>query len=310
MNRNIALIAAISAGIINGFPYYFVRMFMDGPTPDTIIYLGARSMAAFLAMSAFILAGKFKVCYRNRPGLGLLILCTFLNPILGQTLEVTAVSYASTSQTAVFISIIPLVVIIFSVLINHEAPTRKQLLFLLLTVGGVLLVKLLGADHDSRGSLIGFILILFTCLFIGLYRTLVRRLTAEFSSFEIVYLSTVTGTICFNAYAMIRDRSVSVCFRYLADPGCVIAILFNGVIVFAFVFIIMTYASGHLPVAIAQSINLIYLPVTILVGVFLLDEPFTVVDVIGSALVLVGVIGSTLCYDPNNTSQNLYSGKK
>ena len=96
----------------------------------------------------------------------------------------------------------------------------------------------------------------------------------------------------------------------MQDLSCVAAVIYNGGVIFALVFLMMTYAAGKMPVAIAQSINLLNMPVTILVGVFLLKEAFSLADGIGSVLVLAGVLGSSLCYDTKNVKQNIYGSDR
>jgi len=48
-----------------------------------------------------------------------------LNPLLAQFLEVTAVTYAGTAQMAIFMSLVPLMAVLLSVVINRELPNRS-----------------------------------------------------------------------------------------------------------------------------------------------------------------------------------------
>ena len=300
-----ALSAAVIAGILSGLAYYFVQLYMNAGKGNTIQFLSGQLIVSFGVLTVVRLFMRYPVQYRGKKGLILLVFCTVLNPLLAQFLEVTAVTYAGTAQMAIFMSLVPLMAVLLSVVINRELPTHRQLLFLLLTVVGVMIVKLKGAESGEEGSLLGFLLALATCVVFGLYRTMVRRLTADFSAFEIVYLSSAVGAVCFTAIAMLQTKSIAACFGYLQDLSCVAAVIYNGGVIFAMVFLMMTYAAGKMPVAIAQSINLLNMPVTILVGVFLLKEAFSLADGIGSVLVLAGVLGSSLCYDTKNVKQNI-----
>ena len=288
---------------------YFARIFLDASGNDLMKYLSGRFGMAFLTMLVLLVSGKFRVRFWRKKCAWLLVLNGVLNPILAQTLETSAILYASTAQVAIFLSLIPLFVVLFNIVLNREIPVRRQMLFMLLTVFGVLVVRLAGGDSGESGSLIGFLLCMMTCVVVGLQRALVRRLTAEFSSFEIIFASSGTSAVVFTAISVIRhllNGSLTTYFDCLQVPGAFFAVFYNGVISCALGFLLMTYAAGKLPVPIAQTISLLNMPVAILAGIILLRETFTLLDGIGSVFVVAGIVGASFCYDSKDIKHNQF----
>ena len=104
--------------------------------------------------------GIKKVHYKGMP-VKLILLCGLFNPMISQIVETTSTTYAPTSQISMYNSLMPVIMLIFSALINHEYPTRRQLLFVLVTVVGVFITTL--ADKSESGlTALGFILIIGT----------------------------------------------------------------------------------------------------------------------------------------------------
>jgi len=308
-----ALWAATVSAILVGMTNYFARIFLDASGNDLVKYLSGRFGMAFLAMLVLLVSGRFQIRFWGKKCAWLLVLNGVLNPILAQTLETTAILYASTAQVAIFLSLIPLFVVLFNVVLNREIPARRQMLFMLLTVFGVLIVRLAGGGSGETGSLTGFLLCMLTCVVVGIQRALVRRLTAEFSSFEIIFASSGTSALVFTMISVVRHLRIGdlgAYFDCLQVPGVFFAVFYNGVISCAVGFLLMTYAAGKLPVPIAQTISLLYMPVAILAGTILLQETFTLLDAIGSVFVIAGIVGASFCYDAKDAKHNQFQIRK
>lgn len=62
-------------------------------------------------------------------------------------------------------------------------------------------------------------------------------------------------------------------------------------------FLLMTYASAHLPVAVFASTCTLGTVVGIVSGVVLLKETFRPADILGTVIILIGIIGISLSYE-------------
>ena len=312
MKRYLPLLANLAAQTIFGLSYLFVKMGMAVVEQNSIKFLAFRFLLGFFAMTLLVVFGFQKVNYKNRP-LILIFLCGLFNPMISQILETTSTTYAPVSQIALYNSVLPAIMLVFSALINKEYPTRRQVLFVVVAVIGVLITNL--TDKGAAGlTAIGLILILSMNIVIAVSRVLVRRASGEFSSFEIVYFTTAMGAIFFVLLSLgshtLASGSLAGYLSGLLRPEFAIALIYMGIGSCVIGFLLMTYASAHLPFAVYSATCSLSTIMGILGGVVFLQERFTLVEVVGTAVILSGVIGISLSYDTNDKNGNRFHLEK
>lgn len=301
------LLANVAAQTIFGLGYFFIKMGMAVVDQDTVKFLSFRFTLGFLAMTMILLLKIQKVDYK-KGFIGLIFLCGLFNPAISQILETTSTSYAPTSQIAMYNSMLPIVMLIFSALINKEYPTRRQLGFVLVCVAGVFIANMVEPDVTGMTKL-GLILIIGTNVAVAINRVLVRRASAVFTSFEIIYITTGMGALLFNLISVGRSAAAGTLPAYfdgLVCPEFAVAVLYMGIGSCVIAFLSMTYASANLPFAVYASTCTLSTVVAIISGIFLLHETFTAVQAVGTAVILVGIVGISLSYDKKDAEGNRY----
>ena len=301
------LLANVAAQTIFGLGYFFIKMGMAVVDQDTVKFLSFRFTLGFLAMTLILLLKIQKVDYK-KGFIGLIFLCGLFNPAISQILETTSTSYAPTSQIAMYNSMLPIVMLIFSALINKEYPTRRQLGFVLVCVAGVFIANMVEPDVTGMTKL-GLILIIGTNVAVAINRVLVRRASAVFTSFEIIYITTGMGALLFNLISVGRSAAAGTLPAYfdgLVCPEFAVAVLYMGIGSCVIAFLSMTYASVNLPFAVYASTCTLSTVVAIISGIFLLHETFTAVQAVGTAVILVGIVGISLSYDKKDAEGNRY----
>lgn len=307
MKRYIPLLANVLAQVIFGLGFFFIKMGMAVVDQDTVKFLSFRFTLGFLVMTAFLLLGVKKVDYK-KGFIGLIFLCGLSNPAVSQILETTSTSYAPTSQIAMYNSMLPIVMLIFSALINKEYPTKRQLMFVVVCVAGVFIANMVEPGSTGMTS-IGLILIISTNIAVAINRVLVRRASAMFTSFEIIYVTTGMGALLFNLISVGKSACAGVLpvyFEGLFCPQFIVAVLYMGIASCVIAFLSMTYASANLPFAVYASTCTLSTVVAILSGVFLLHEPFSPQQAAGTAVILCGIIGISLSYDKKDSAGNKF----
>ena len=301
------LLANVAAQTIFGLGYFFIKMGMAVVDQDTVKFLSFRFTLGFLAMTLILLLKIQKVDYK-KGFIGLIFLCGLFNPAISQILETTSTSYAPTSQIAMYNSMLPIVMLIFSALINKEYPTRRQLGFVLVCVAGVFIANMVEPDVTGMTKL-GLILIIGTNVAVAINRVLVRRASAVFTSFEIIYITTGMGALLFNLISVGRSAAAGTLPAYfdgLVCPEFAVAVLYMEIGSCVIAFLSMTYASANLPFAVYASTCTLSTVVAIISGIFLLHETFTAVQAVGTAVILVGIVGISLSYDKKDAEGNRY----
>lgn len=298
MKKYLPLFANVLSQLLFGFAYLFMKMGMAVVDQNTVKFLSFRFGLGFLVMTLILAAGFQEVRYKGRP-VRLILICGLFNPLISQVLETTSTTYAPASQIALYASAMPALMLIFAALINHEYPSRRQTVFVFVTMAGVLVTNL--SDKSETGlTALGLFLIIAANLVIALGRIMVRRASKVFTSFEIVYITTAIGAATFTLISMgshVLSAPFSDYFSGLLCPRFLIAVFYMGIGSCVGAFLLMTYASAHLPVAVFASTCTLGTVVGIVSGVVLLKETFRPADILGTVIILIGIIGISLSYE-------------
>ena len=308
MKKFLPLIAAVASATIFGFAMLFIKSGMAVVGQDTVKFLAFRFSIGFLVMSLLVLLRIRKVHYRGKP-YPLLLLCGLFNPLISQVCETTSTSHAPTAQIAIGSSLIPIVMVLLSIPLNREYPTRRQMFFMVVAVAGVIITNLGG--QMAGVTALGLILIAATVLAVSINRVLVRRATHDFTSFEIIYATTGMGALGFSLFTICQhgmEGRLDELFIGFQSMDFIIAVLYMGIGSCVVGFLCMTYASANLPIAVSSTVSMLNTPITIAVGALILHEQVRPVDAIGAVVILAGLIGMSLSYDRNRSNKLVLQG--
>jgi len=309
MKKQLPLLANLLAQFLFGIGTLFTRMGMSVVDQNSVKLLSFRFCVGAVVLSLLVLLHIKKVHYGTGP-IWMIFLCGLFNPLISQVLEATSTTYAPVSQIHMYNSLLPIAMIVASALINREYPTKKQFFFAWVTVAGVFIARM--ADRSATGMTpIGMALIVAGIVVVSVQRALVRRTTGSFGSFEIVYLTTIMGAVAFSAVSfgshVASGAAPLAFFEPLRHTPFVVSILYLGIGAACVAFLLMTYASANLPYAVYSSTCTFSTVVGILAGVLILHETFQIQEVIGTAVILAGVVGVSFSYDKNDREGNRYS---
>ncbi|MDR2933011.1 MAG: DMT family transporter [Oscillospiraceae bacterium] len=300
MKKYLPLICNLVAAVIFGFAMLFMKTGMRVVGQDTVKFLAFRFTVGFITLNLLLLFKLQKVCYKGKP-LGLLLLCGALNPLISQVLETSSTTYAPTAQIAVFMSLVPILVVVFSVFINKERPSRRQIFFMLVSILGVFVINFVGGQMHG-GTAAGMALILSAMLVISLGRVFVRRASASFTPFETIYITTGMGSVGFTLATVFSHAAKGALNRFFSGlwtADFIVSVLYMGIASCVIAFLCLTYATGNLPIAVSASTGTLSTVISILVGVFILGERFRVIDIVGAVIILGGIVGMSLSYEPH-----------
>ena len=299
------LAANLATGIIFGFALIFMKYGLNAVGQDAVKFLAFRFTIGFITMSLMLLFRLRRVDYRGKP-VWLLFLCGALNPLISQVMETSAVTHAPTAQIAMFLSLVPILVVLLSVYINKERPTRRQVCFMFVSVSGVVIIALAGGNLRG-GSGIGFFFMITALLAISLVRVFIRRASMYFTAFETIYVTTGMGAAGFSLFTTVTHAmrgELGGFFAGLWTSEFVIPVLYLGICSCVVAFLCMTYAAGRLPIAVSASTGTLNTVISIFAGVFILGEVLRAADVAGAAVILAGIIGMGLSYNKSDDAGN------
>lgn len=281
--------AALIANIIFGFSFIFSKLALDVAHP--LVILAVRFTVAFLALNILLLTGKITLNFKGKPKFKL-ILMGLMQPLLYFIFELYGLSLVSSALSGVIIALVPVVVMLLAVTFLGEKPTFIQIICTIVSIVGVATISILQNDN-SQNHLLGVLLLVGAVICAAAFNVLSRGESERFSPFERTYIMFLLGCIGFNilAFAVLRGSYFSQITSALTEPKFIIAILYLAVLSSVAAFMLYNYSTTVISVVRSSSFSNIITVVTVLAGVILLKEKFSVSEYLLCAVIISGVWG-------------------
>ena len=283
-----AILAAITCHVFWGFSFLASRKGLDGA--PVFVLLSHRFGLSFLAMNLLVLLGLGETDLR-RKGLLKPFLLGLMEPVVYFFGEQYGILHSNTVFSGVMIALIPIVSTLAAAPVLGEKPTVGQLLFSLLSLGGVVGI---GFMNSSSGALdwIGVAALTIAILSAGAYTLIGRSISREYTPFERTYMMMGVGTAVFTPIALIQTRgSVAEYIRPLAEPTYLMAVLFLALICSVACYFLSGYTITYMTVARGTVFSNLTTAVSVFAGVIFLHEPFTWFGALCCLVIFVGIYG-------------------
>lgn len=283
---------AVSAGFgvyfLWGFTFLASRVAQNYVTP--FVLLSYRFVIASLLLAVPVLLGFEKVRIKGRNIKNLLIIGLF-EPCLYFIGEQYGVRLTNTAFSGVMIAIIPIVTMIFSFIFLKEKPSIGQWIFSAVSIAGVIIITL---QEQSTGavSVIGVLCLVLAVVTGALFTIVSRKLSTDFSVFERTLTTQIEGAVFFLLLALIEHRgNLMQMVTPLANMNFVLAILYLAVFGSVIGYTLFNYAVANAPTAKVVVLCNLTTVVSVVAGVVILKEPFTLISAAAILLVLIGIWG-------------------
>ncbi len=285
------MIIGIVPFAIFGLSFLFTKVAIES-FDDVFHLLGLRFLLAVLGLTVMMLTGVIKINLKGK-SIKALLLVSLFQPIFYFTFETFGIKYSSSSQAGVMIAFIPVVVTLFAVFFLREKTNKLQLTFVILSVIGVLVMN---SDVTfTLDSLKGTLFLLGAVLSAAFYQVLSRHASKEYSSLEITYVMMCVGAIFFNIIGLFnafQSGTVSAYLKPLISLKLIGPLLYLGILSSVFAFFLINYVLSHVPASKASVLANLTTIIAIVAGVVFLDESFSMIKIVGSVLILIGVYGT------------------
>lgn len=282
------MIAASTAYVIFGLSYLFSKMALNITNP--IILLCVRFTITFIALNLLVVTGLMKLNLKGKKLIGPILLGV-LQPVLYFFLENYGLSYTTTSFTGMISALAPVFTTILGALILKEMPNKKQWLCIGVSIAGVLMVSLKGSSGEN--TMLGCACLLLAYFSGSFYSLLVRKLSKDFSAFELTYLMFTVGFVFFLGFAFVqyRGETAGMLMNALSHRQFVIAAIYLGAVSSVGAYMLANYSLSKLPLARQSIFQNMSTVVSVLAGVIIMGDAFTWVNLAAFALILAGVWG-------------------
>ena len=281
-----AILCAALGNIIWGFSFLLTKVGLSA-APDPAVMLAHRFLLSTLTMGIMICTGKIKVSFKNKNWKPVLLL--MLLQVSYYLLETYGVLYTNSTISGLVLAVVPVVTIGTGALFLREYPTRRQALFCILPVAGVIIMTVSGKELGVVTPL-GIIFLLLTMLVSAAFKTANRRAAQEFSSFERTFLVLVNSAVVFSLVGMGSvEWNVAAFAAPLLQGEYLFSVLCLSLLCSIVANLLVNYASGHMSVFKLSSFGSLSTLCSMVAGVLFLREPVSISLLLGAMLILVGI---------------------
>ncbi|WP_251688622.1 DMT family transporter [Niallia circulans] len=216
----------------------------------------------------------------------------FLSGLLGITLYFTleniGVQMTSASNAALIVASFPAITALLEFFLYRSKPSLQKILGIFLAITGVAILTQIKVDGSNQ-SFWGNLILLGAGIVWACYNFVTKDITRKYSAMTITSYQMTVGTLCFIPFLLWEDEAwkmpnvISITSLLFLSIGCSVA-----------AFILYNYGLKKLSASASVSLMNLVPVLGIVFSVFLLKEIVTLSQVIGGAIVIIGVILSSI----------------
>lgn len=294
--RTKALLAVITGNTIFGFSFLFSKVALQMTVPSVL--LAVRFTMAFAVLNLVVFVGRkikkkdgnplVEFSLKGKPFKYVLLLALF-QPIVYFFGESYGIAYTSSAFAGTIIAVIPIMGIVFDVLIMKTKVSGKQIICAVASVIGVA-VTTLGAE-GMKSSVIGIIFLLVAVVAGALFYVFCKKSGEYFNALERTYVMFAAGSAAYIAIALVQcsGEYSSLIIEPVSNMNFWICILYLAVMSSVVAFVALNYGSFNVSVTEASLFANLTTVISIIAGVVILGESFSIQQIIGAILIVGSV---------------------
>lgn len=290
MKKFLPYFAGIVMAVIFGFSFLFSKNALDSLSTFELLFL--RFSAAALGMTALVIVGIIKINLGKKKIVPLLVVGIW-QPIIYFIMETMGLKYTSSSEAGVMMAFIPVLVAIFAAFLLDEKPSRLQLVFIVISVAGVIAIVLGGGSSAGSGHIEGIIYLLGAVFSAAMFNIFSRKASRDFTPYEITYFMMIIGAVIFGGVYLIQgiiQGNLNMLSR--VTQGALTSILYLGILSSIVAFLLVNYSLSKLPASQSAVFANLTTVVSVIAGITFRNEAFELYKVFGAVLIVAGVWGT------------------
>lgn len=280
------ILAAIVGHTFWGFSFLASRTALNAA--HMFLLLSHRFLLAFAVMNLLVLFRFAELRLKGKRLLPLILL-GLTEPVIYFFGEQYGILHSNTIFSGVMIAMIPIVSMVAAALILKERPAWMQVVFSLVSVGGVVGIGLMSKSSGALewGGVLG---LLVAVLAATAYTLLGRSISGEFTPFERTYMMMAVGATVFTVLAAICCGGRTY-LRPLGERPYLLSILFLALCCSVGSYFFSSYAITYMTVARETVFANLTTAVSVFAGAFFLHEPFSALGAVFCLMILLGIYG-------------------
>lgn len=284
--------AALLYALITGLSFLVGKMALAVANPLDL--LAFRFSASFIAIILLLGFKLVKVNYSFTRIKRIIPLAMFY-PLMFFAFQTFGLEASSSSEAGILNATIPVFTLILATFFLKEKTTGLQKLSILASVIGVVYITLMKGYSFESSNLKGIILLLVSALSFSGYSILARKLAKDFSSIELSIIMIIISFISFNALALVKNivnGTISTFLLPLGNVQFVISVLYLGILSTLITSLLTNFILSKIEASKMSVFTNLSTVISIIAGVAFLREELFYYHIIGSVLIVGGVVGT------------------
>lgn len=287
--KTLATLAALTGNAIFGFSFLFSKLALDLTSP--LVLLAVRFIVAFALMNLVIRVGKIPFSLKEKPVRWLLLL-GIIQPVLYFLFENYGIKLTTTSFSGIMLGTIPVFGLLFGRLFLKErfAPFQWAC-----AVGSICGVALTSMGGEVAFSPLGVVLLLCAAMTAALFAVISTGISQQFSAVERTYIILAMGCVVFPLIALLENRGdLSALLIPLSQPRFWAAVVYLAAASSVGAFFLLNFSMTHVSMAVSAIFANFSTVISVLAGIFIMGDGFTLTQLLGIALISLCVLGVSL----------------
>lgn len=262
-----------------------------GSALETLSY---RFLFAFIGIFIFLKIKGVKINYAKRPFKPLMLI-SFFYAVGFFGFQAFGMVYITTIESSIIFAVVPILTLILASVFLKEKHNWKQYISVVLSAVGVISIFAMKAKTLESTNALGLLFVSLSSLSLAGYSVYARWLRDSFSPIEISYFMMLFGTVFYQGILLgtsLYQGDFSAYASLLTDWKFVISVIYLGVLTTFVTSILSTYALSKLPAVQMSVFGNLATVIAIGIGVLILGEPLNYYHIVGTLLILVGVLGT------------------
>lgn len=288
----LAHLAGLAFSLIFGLTFMFSTVALRHVEPIALI--AYRFLTAFLVFEVLRRTGIAPVRFA-RENIKAIMSVALMQPVLYFLFETYGLNRTTSAEAGMMIALIPIFATIFSSIILKERPRIVQVFFILMSVGGVIMIQWMNARGGIDVDVFGFTLLLLAVMSAGMFNIASRNASKRMRPHEVTYFMMMSGAIAFNVIyigLLVLRGDIGAYPRNIVHMEVIGPVLFLGIIASIGAFGLVNFALSRLEVHISSIYANISTIVAVIAGAVILNEPIFWYHYIGAIMIVGGVYGT------------------
>lgn len=300
-NERLAYAAAIGHTFITGLSFMFSKIGLGYSTPWDL--LAFRFTASFIAIMIPV-AFKWISFDLSRDKIKKIIPLALFYPLSFFALQTFGLQYLSSSEASILLASMPVFTLLLAAYFLKEQTSLLQKLSVMVSVSGVIFITVSKGASLDFSNIKGITMILLSALSFSVYSILVKKLAGKFTILEMSYVMIIISFIFFNTMSLGRhllNGTAGSFFSPLSEPGFIAAFVYLGVLSSLVTSLLTNFALSKIDASRMCVFTNLSTVISIIAGVVFLKENIYFYHLIGSLMIIGGVIG-TNCFCKRNVN--------